>query len=217
VLSDDFERYDDAAEGPLEPGDSGHVTHVEGRIKVGGWWYSAAALRRDPPSKLIKQPTVAEKQSWFKEGDVIRTAKAIATIQSWDPESNTLTFHNSVDMAVRRSFKPGQVIDRVDPKPPSKVAATLTRATSTSTEESSTVEATAANQAASHREPLPPICVYEVLEEPQAVQMKPYLRPKATTCAKTLYLPKDYDSAEHLLETFTGAFSDAKLGGMYDE
>jgi len=63
----------------------------------------------------------------------------------------------------------------------------------------------------------PRLRIAKVLEEPQAIQMRPYLRPKATTCAKTLYLPRDYDDHKHMLEIFQAAFHDAKLGGINDQ
>lgn len=58
--------------------------------------------------------------------------------------------------------------------------------------------------------------VVKVLEQPEAIQMPPYLRPKATTCAKTIYLPDGYEDYKHMLSIFKEAFEDAKLGGMND-
>jgi len=200
TLTPNYAEFDDATGGPLRPGETGMVSNVDGRIRVSGWWYSPGALQHlrgdasegeddDAPDEVALLPA-----DWFRPGDWVRTAKARARIESWDAVTMTLKFHASTDVSVLRSFKSGQSIELVPP------------------------EATAEEEGGTEHAPVslrrPPLRIARVVEQPQAVQMRPYLRPKATTCAKTLYLPTDYDSASHMLEVFKGAFSDAKLGGM---
>eukprot|EP00924_Labyrinthula_sp_SR-Ha-C_P014960 augustus_masked-scaffold_9-processed-gene-3.8-mRNA-1 protein AED:0.48 eAED:0.48 QI:0/-1/0/1/-1/1/1/0/2420 len=60
---------------------------------------------------------------------------------------------------------------------------------------------------------------YEILEvkkSPAIIQSDPFLRPKATTCVNTLYLPKGYKDSQHLLTILEEAFDDARLGGIHD-
>mmetsp|Transcript_2079 Transcript_2079/g.3772 ORF Transcript_2079/g.3772 Transcript_2079/m.3772 type:complete len:3081 (+) Transcript_2079:509-9751(+) len=194
-LVKDYSKWDDASEGPLSATESGIVTNIDGRVRVNGWWYNPNALKlvETDSHKDIPSEKYLEKSDWFKANQSVRTAKVCAQISEWKPETNTLLFHNSADMSVRRAFKPGQGIESVQDND------------DTSASGSSETNAT-------H----PPLRVEKVIQEPQAIQMRPYLRPKATTCAKTLYLPKEYDSAAHLLEVFKGAFRDAKLGGIHE-
>ena len=58
--------------------------------------------------------------------------------------------------------------------------------------------------------------IEKLIEAPEVVQCPPLLRPKATTCVMTLYLPSGYDHAEHMLNVFRDSFQDMKLGGIQD-
>ncbi|GBG23942.1 E3 ubiquitin-protein ligase TRIP12 [Hondaea fermentalgiana] len=210
TLSPDYHAFDDAADGPLTPGEVAVVTNVDGRVRVADWWYSTRALRlvRTEDGRRASaigrehaESSGTTRKNWFLPGDEIGSIKARAKIAEWDPDTWTLTFDASVPMDIRRAFKAGHSIQRVSTAP-------------------SESGASDANEEPV-REPLskmPPLCVDHLVEQPQAIQMRPYLRPKATTCAKTLYLPREYDSWQHMLETFkSGAFQDAKLGGIHED
>lgn len=210
TLSSDYRSYDDASDGPLRPGEVSFVTNVDGRIRVAEWWYSPRALTlictsdgryaSSFHSSDYLASSVENRASWFKPGDSIRTAKVRGKVSEWDPETWTLTFDSSVDMDTRRGFKAGQSIERVP----------RSNSSSSVDDENSSAEVEDSK--------MPNLCVDHLVEQPQAIQMRPYLRPKATTCAKTLYLPNDYDSWQHMLETFkNGAFQDAKLGGIHED
>jgi len=193
-LAHDFHQYGDAEDGPLKLGDVKTVTNADGRARVDGWWYNPRALvyvpseEEEERQRAINDEEISRKQNWFRPGDEIRTVKTRAKILEWRPGTDTLVFDPSVSMDTRRSFKSGMSIERVRE----------------SDDESG--------------DAVPPLRVEKLVEEPQAIQMRPYLRPKATTCAKTLYLPSDYEDWQHMLEVFkTGAFQDAKLGGIHEQ
>jgi len=209
-LANDYVLYDDAREGPLNPGEVFVVSKVDNRVLVEGWWYNSLALTLVERARHNSARSTSEKLAkaeWIKPNDKVRTAKVSATVSSWDPETDTVYFAKSVDLSVRRAFKHGQSLEVVPAEsPPASPGADETSAAGARGIRSGGVSRAS--------QQLPSFRVDKVLEQPQAVQMRPYLRPKATTCAKTLYLPGDYDSPEHLLESFRGAFSDAKLGGM---
>lgn len=173
-LADNYADWDDAAHGPLSPGEAAVVIKMEDRANVLGWWYNLRALRRTSKKRSSSGSAKKSVDNWFKSGDLVRTSRATAVIEEWIPGENTIVF--SKKASVSGIFAKGQRIENTDPV----------------------------------------LRVKRVLEQPEAIQMPPYLRPKATTCAKTMYLPDGYDDYKHMLSVFRGAFEDAKLGGMND-
>ena len=173
-LADNYADWDDAAHGPLSPGEAAVVIKMEDRANVLGWWYNLRALRRSSKKRSTSTSAKKSVESWFKDGDFVRTTRANAVIEEWIPSEHTIIF--SKKSSVTGIFAKGQRIENTDPV----------------------------------------LRVKRVLEQPEAIQMPPYLRPKATTCAKTIYLPDGYEDYKHMLSVFRGAFEDAKLGGMND-
>jgi len=207
-LSPDYVEWDDAAHGPLRLGDTALVAKVEGRALVQGWWYNLRALRR-----------VAQK-SHNRESDKTHDgagAAAAAKGNGGHGEDNDNDNDSSERSFPKSSwFKPGDtvhtqraraIIDSWHPEE-NKIVFSQKFPVHGIFTKGTRVETSDAR--------LPVLRVGLVLEQPEAVQLPPYLRPKATTCAKTMYLPDGYDDYKHMLRIFREAFEDAKLGGIND-
>ena len=266
-LAPGYANIEDAAVGPLQPGDEGVVTSVISRVRVRDWWYSPAALRkvtavgsgsgsasasaaggcgrgsgvgsspREGAAAAARRRRrrsgdgegdeaevegeegegeegdgdavedeeeatrrVVAKMSWFSPGDVVALRhddSVRAVVQRWDASTNTLYL---TDAASNREFRPGKSVVCVE----------------RAEREDGGGEGEEEGEGEGEDDADAWFAVHSVVERPEVVQCAPFLRPKATTCVHTLYLPTGYDSAEHMLEVFRAAFQDAKLGGIAD-
>jgi len=185
-LGVDYLAWDDAAHGPLRVGDTGIVTKVDVRVLVQGWWYNPRALRRVASRRKSKSSSSRDAKS--DESTIPRS--------SWFVPGEAIYSHGA--SAIVESWDPEANTIVFSQKSP--IHGIFRKGKRMDVDKCLGLT----------------LRIAKVLEQPEAVQLPPYLRPKATTCAKTMYLPSEYEDYKHMLRIFREAFEDAKLGGIHD-
>lgn len=215
-LSPEYEAVEDAAEGVLGWGESGRVTRVEpssslaSRVQVNGkWWYHPRALSHrfgsatPPPRPRKLGPLARSRLGWFRAGDTVRTSEAEGVVAFWDAVHRVLHLRDSKGNI---HFRAGRRLTVTRDKTSSTTTNPAPVKTSGVLGEEGTLVAT----------PPGSFLVRRPIHQAEVIQCAPLLRPRATTCVSTLYLPAGYRNGEHMLEVFRASFADAKLGGISD-
>lgn len=225
-LAPGYETIEDAAHGPLRPGEIGEVTNFIMRARVNDWWYHPRALIKVDPDEEegVNEEETAEEE--LQEEETTESSQKEETTQlipaqsplpvplqqSAEVEENAKTFWFTEGDIVKSAETTGTVSVW------DKITNTLHLKESSSNRDFRSGKRLTLLKPVSERPDSYPssFLIKSVVEECEIVQSPPFLRPKATTCVMTLYLPTGYRNSDHMLEVFREAFDDAKLAGIQD-
>jgi len=214
ILEDGYRDVEDAAHGPLQPGEIGEVTNVIMRARVKDWWYHPRALRKvtdeDAEGEQEDEEAVDE-EAGASAGATDGKEKSSSSLSSSSSSSSEDSFPRE------KWFEDGDVVRSQDAR--GIVSAWDASNNTLHLRESAGNRDFRSGRRLTVLKSRPPpasFTIRSVVEQCEVVQSPPFLRPKATTCVMALYLPTGYESADHMLQVFREAFEDAKLGGLQD-